>query len=131
MIEESQAGMEGQRVAFFGKLGAFSKKEAQQVLRERGVDVSERMGSDVDWIVIGADELPGEDISECLTEANRRRLREGSTRLIHEHELWQRLGLVEQSPKQLYTPAMMAGLLKTPVRNIRVGIAWDCWQRTK
>lgn len=119
MIEESQAGMEGQRVAFFGKLGAFSKKEAQQVLRERGVDVSERMGSDVDWIVIGADELPGEDISECLTEANRRRLREGSTRLIHEHELWQRLGLVEQSPKQLYTPAMMAGLLKTPVRNIR------------
>jgi tetratricopeptide (TPR) repeat protein len=119
VVAESQAWIEGQRIAFFGKLGAFSKKEALQILREMGVDVLERIGADVDWIVIGADELPGEDISECLTDAVRRRLRDGSAHLIHEHELWQRLGLVEQSPKQLYTPAMMAGLLKTPVRNIR------------
>lgn len=117
--DDEQRFLSGKRVAFVGKLGAFSRKEANQLVRDHGADAVDRDMNDVDWIVIGADELPGEDVSPLLSDAVRRRLRDGSTQLIHEHELWQRLQLVEQSSKQLYTPAMMAGLLKTPVRNIR------------
>lgn len=114
----------GKRIAFYGKLGAFSKKEAQQFLKECQAEVVEltqveRAQSNVDWIVIGADELPNDEIGTFLTEDIRRQLRDGSTQLIHEHELWQKLGLVEHTQKQLYTPAMIAGFIKTPVRNVR------------
>lgn len=124
MVDEN-AGWEntewiaGKRVAFYGKLGAFSKKEAQQVLKDRNAEVADRIQGDVDWIVVGADEMPGGEIDSFLTEDIRRRLREGLTQFLHEHELWQRLGLVELSQKQLYTPAMIAGVIKTPVRNVR------------
>jgi tetratricopeptide (TPR) repeat protein len=111
--------LQGKRVTFVGKLGAFSRKESIQILQRFGAVVVDRTTPDIDWIVMGADELPGEDVSQFLNDSMRRRLREGTTQLIHEQELWQQLGLVEQSTKQLYTPAMMAGLLKTPVRNIR------------
>lgn len=107
------------RVALAGKLGAFSKKEAFQLLREFGADPVDRISEDVDCIVIGADELPGEDISRFLDNTIRRRLREGTTSLIHENDLLLKLGIAEATPKQQYTPAMMAEIISTPVRNIR------------
>ena len=110
----------GKRLVFVGKLGALTRKEAMQLARDHGAIPLERPQEDVDLVIIGADELPAEDMSALLSESIRRGLREGRTTLIHEHELWQHLGVVDDSSNsQLYTPAMMAGLLKTPVRNIR------------
>ena len=45
----------------------------------------------------------------------------GELEVVTETELWQRLGLVEgqQSVRRLYTPAMLADLLKVPVAVIR------------
>lgn len=107
------------RVALLGKLGAFSRKEAFQLLREYGADPSEKLTDEVDCIVIGADELPSEDMSRFLDSTIRRRLRDGSTIVVHEHELLHKLGVADQATQQQYTPAMMAEILSTPVRNIR------------
>jgi DNA-binding transcriptional MerR regulator len=111
--------LETKRVALVGKLGAFSKKEAFQMLREFGAEPMDRISDDIDCIVIGADELPSEDISRFLDNTIRRRLREGITFIIHENELLLKLGVAEETPKQQYTPAMMAEIIGTPVRNIR------------
>lgn len=112
--------LKGKRIVFVGKLGALPRKEAMQIARDHGGNPLDRLAGDVDLVIIGADELPAEDLSALLSESIRRGLREGRTTLIHEHELWQQLGVVDEAANmQLYTPAMMAGLLKTPVRNIR------------
>jgi tetratricopeptide (TPR) repeat protein len=112
--------LKNKRVVFVGKLGAFPRKEAMQLIREHGGNPLERVADDIDLVIIGADELPAEDLSDLLSESIRKGMREGRTTLVHEHELWQQLGVVDESSSmQLYTPAMMAGLIKTPVRNIR------------
>lgn len=119
-MNESGSILLGKRVVFVGKLGALSRKEAMQLVRDHGGIPLERVTSDVELVIIGADELPAEDVSALLSESIRQGLREGRTTLIHEHELWLQLGVVDESTSlQLYTPAMVAGLVKTPVRNIR------------
>lgn len=108
------------RVVFVGKLGALSRKETMQLVRDQGGFPLERPDGEVHIVIIGAEELPAEDLSSLLSESIRSGLREGRTTLIHEHELWPMLGVVDDSlGSQLYTPAMMAGLIKTPVRNVR------------
>jgi tetratricopeptide (TPR) repeat protein len=112
--------LQDKRIAFVGKLGAMSRKDAMQIVREHGGNPLDRAAGHVDVVVIGEEELPSEDITELLSDSVRMGLRTGQTILIHEHELWQQLGIVEESSHmQLYTPAMLAGLTKTPVRNIR------------
>ena len=119
-MNDSASILQGKRIVFVGKLGALPRKEAMQLARDHGGTPLERLAGDVDLVIIGADELPAEDLSDLLSESIRCGLREGRTTLIHEHELWLQLGVVDKSSSmQLYTPAMMAGLLKTPVRNIR------------
>ena len=119
-MSESASILRGKRVVFVGKLGALPRKQAMQQVRDHGGIPLDRLTSDVDLVIIGADELPAEDLSALLSESIRQGLREGRTTLIHEHELWLQLGVVDESTSlQLYTPAMMAGLVKTPVRNIR------------
>jgi tetratricopeptide (TPR) repeat protein len=119
-MNDTTSILQGKRIVFVGKLGALPRKEAMQLIRDHGGNPLERLAGDVDVVIIGADELPAEDLSALLSESIRRGLREGRTILIHEHELWQQLGVVDESTNmQLYTPAMMAGLLKIPVRNIR------------
>ena len=119
-MNESVSILLDKRIAFVGKLGALSRKEAMQLVRDHGGIPLERVSNDVDLVIIGADELPAEDVSALLSESIRQGLREGRTTLIHEHELWLKLGVVDESTSlQLYTPAMVAGLVKTPVRNIR------------
>ena len=91
-----------------------------QLVRDHGGNPIDRITGPVDLVIIGADELPAEDLSELLSESIRSGMREGRTSIVHEQELWQQLGVVDESSSvQLYTPAMMAGLIKTPVRNIR------------
>ncbi len=113
--------LEGKRIAFLGKLGGVTRKEAQQIVRSQGgvaVDVGH---PDLDLIVIGADELPLGDPDELLDEATRRAAAEGRLEIISETQLWQQLGLVEsqQYVRRLYTPAMLADLLGVSVATIR------------
>ncbi len=116
----------GRYLAFVGKLGGVTRKEAQQLVRHHGGITVDRDDPRADLIVIGADELPlGESaVAELLAaeslsaaDANRSRPRE----IITETQLWQLLGMVEDQPqvRRLYTPAMLADLLHVPVNVIR------------
>jgi tetratricopeptide (TPR) repeat protein len=111
----------GKRVAFVGKLGGVTKREAQQLVRQHGGTPVELDASDVDLVVIGADELPLADEEMPLNEALRQAATAGRLEIISETQLWQRLGFVEseQHVRRLYTPAMLADLLGISVATIR------------
>lgn len=112
--------LENKRIGLLGKLGAMTRKEACQWLKQHHATVSDKLTGELDLVVIGADELPDDDIQAMLNENLRERIRLGSTILLHEHDLWTALGILDDpSQKQLYTPAMVASLIKTRVSAVR------------
>ena len=112
---------QGKRIAFAGKLGGLTKREAQQLVRQHGGVAADRPHAEVDIVVVGADELPLNDRDELLDDQIRQAAAEGKLEILSETQLWQRLGLVEseQNIRRLYTPAMLADLLGVPVVTIR------------
>ena len=62
----------GKRVAFIGKLGGVTRREAQQLVRQHGGTPIDRPSPDVDLVVVGADELPLGEPEELLDAAVRR-----------------------------------------------------------
>ncbi len=113
-----------QRIAFVGKLASMAKRDAAQLVRQHGATVLEKPDASAHLIVIGEEEFPLAEIAgqdDWLDEATRRRVDEGAIEVIAETQLWQRLGLVEEQHEahRLYTPAMLAELLKVPVAVIR------------
>lgn len=109
------------RVAFVGKLGGVTRREAQQLVRQCGGTPTDRLNRDVDLIVVGADELPLGEQEDLLNDETRQAAAAGRLEIISETVLWQRLGLVEseQNVRRLYTPAMLAQLLGVSVATIR------------
>ncbi|MCA9168444.1 MAG: tetratricopeptide repeat protein, partial [Planctomycetales bacterium] len=74
----------------------------------------------VDWVVLGADELPlGDELA--LDESVREAAASGSVEILTETQFWHRLGWVENehNVRRLYTPAMLAQLLNVPVAVVR------------
>jgi DNA-binding transcriptional MerR regulator len=113
--------LSGRRVAFVGKLGGVTKREAHQLVRQYGGTPVDSPGKDADLVVIGADELPLDEADDLLDDAARRAVAEGRLEVMVETQLWQQLGLVEgeQNVRRLYTPAMLADLLGVTVATIR------------
>jgi tetratricopeptide (TPR) repeat protein len=110
--------LQGKRVAFVGKLGGVTRREAHQLVRELGGVASDRVTADADLVVIGADELPlGEET--LLSDEVERASAEGRLEILSETQFWQRLGLFPGTASQLYTPAMLAELLNVPVSVVR------------
>jgi tetratricopeptide (TPR) repeat protein len=108
------------RVALVGRFGGMNQREATNVLRSYQASVVDLDSDSVDWVVIGAEESPIAE-ADLLSERIRAAAAEGSLEILHETELWHRLGLVdiEQSIRRYYTPAMLAHLLGVSVRVIR------------
>ena len=120
--DEVAQPLQGTRVAFVGKLGGLTRREAQRLVRRHGgVPVDPKPVDAVDLIVIGADELPLGEQMELLDEAARLAAAEGKLQVITETQLWQRLGLVEHQHNvhRLHTPAMLADLLGVSVSIVR------------
>ncbi|MHC4181379.1 MAG: MerR family transcriptional regulator, partial [Planctomycetota bacterium] len=116
--EKTSEILKGKRIAFVGKLGSMSRREAAQLVRRHGPDAS------VNLAVVGEDELPvpeADGLEEWFDEPARRAVEQGTLEVIPETQLWQRLGLVDsqQEIHRLYTPAMLAELLGVPVAVIR------------
>jgi len=112
----------GRRVAFLGKLGGVTRREAQRLVRQQGGTPVDDPNHGADLIVIGADELPLSDTDDLLNDATRQAAAAGQLEIIGETQLWQRLGMMEseQNVRRLYTPAMLADLLDVPVATIRL-----------
>lgn len=108
------------RVALVGRFGGMNQREAANVLRSYEAIVVDAVAEPIDWVVIGAEEPPIPQ-DEILGERLRAAAAAGDVEILHETELWQRLGLVdvEQSIRRYHTPAMLAHLLGVSVRVIR------------
>ncbi len=114
------AFLSGKRVATVGKLGGLTKKEMVRLIREAGGRLLEKPGPNTEIIVVGADQPLLEDWTKEVDPEVAQAVRDNRIEVIAETELWQRLGVSESQPiKQLYTPAMLADLLKVPVRVVR------------
>jgi tetratricopeptide (TPR) repeat protein len=116
--------LQDQRIAFVGKLASMARRDAAQLARQHGATVLERPDASATLIVVGEEQFPLPDTDaqdEWLDEATRRRVDAGEIELIAETRLWQRLGMVDEQHgvHRLYTPAMLADLLKVPVAVIR------------
>ncbi len=100
-----------------------SRREAAALVRKHGGVVADRPSREVDLIVVGEAELlpAGDEPEAWFDSATRQAIDEGRVEVVRETQLWERLGLVdsEQEVHRLYTPAMLAELLKVPVAVIR------------
>jgi tetratricopeptide (TPR) repeat protein len=116
----------GVRVAVFGKLSSMPRREAERVIREHGGTVLDRPDLTTNLLVL-SDEQP---VNVARRAALRRlplagtissAIERGEIEVIHETDLWRRLGLVdtEHDIQRLYTPAMLAELVKAPLTHIR------------
>lgn len=111
--------MSGKRVAFVGRLGSLSRRDAGQLVKRHGGTVVDS-ASDAELIVLGAEELPLAD-EKLLDAATRQAVDQGRAEVVTETQLWEHLGLLETDPleRKLYTPAMLAELLTVPVAAVR------------
>ena len=128
LIAESSRGdsepIAGLRIALVGRFGGMNQKQAANVLRSFDATVVDHDDSNLDWVVIGAEESPLAE-ADLLTSRMRDSAARGEVEVVHETDLWQRLGLleIEQSIRRYHTPAMLAHLLGVSVHVIRR------WQR--
>jgi tetratricopeptide (TPR) repeat protein len=100
------------------------RRDAAQLLKAHGATVLDGPDATADLLIVGEEELPlpkGDDFDDWLDEPTRQAAEEGKIEVLTETQLWQRLGLVEYEHDihRLYTPAMLAELLKVPVAVIR------------
>jgi tetratricopeptide (TPR) repeat protein len=119
-MAEDTISFANQRVAFLGRLGGVSRREAYRLVRQQRGQPIERCELPLDVVVIGANELPLTD-DTLLDPALRDAADRGLVEIISETQFWQRLGLVEneQHVRRLYTPVMLAQLLNVSVSIIR------------
>lgn len=119
--EVSTTSLAGQRVAFVGKLGGMNRKEARELVRRQGGTMLEKLDPSVDLVVIGADAIPLGEPEDLLDDWVLDAKAAGELSVITETRFWQDLGIVEPGfdVGQLYTPAMLAGLLELPISTIR------------
>ncbi len=119
----------GEQLVFLGKLAGMTRQEACALVREHGGEVLNDDRTTTATLVVIGDNQP--DLASALQadKLSHQRLAEdvaaGRTQLLHESELWQRLGLVHdedaehQAVQRLYTPSMLAELLGVPAAAIR------------
>ncbi len=112
--------LNNRRVALVGRFGGMTQREATNVLQTYNASVVDLDPDSVDWVVVGAEESPLAE-RELLSQQVHDAAAQGTLEILHETELWQRLGLVdiEQSIRRYYTPAMLSHLLGVSVGVIR------------
>ncbi len=122
----------GVRIALLGRLNGMSRRDAQRLIRQHGGVALDKADATANLLVVG-DESAADAISSrrfalqqtSLDEPTRAAIGRGEVAVVSEADLWQRLGLVDQDRdiQRLYTPAMLANLLKVEVALVRR------WQR--
>jgi tetratricopeptide (TPR) repeat protein len=122
--ESSSDILQGKRLAFVGKLASMARRDAAQLVRQHGATVLEKPDAFAHLIVVGEEEFPlpsTGDQNDWFDDVTRQKVEQRAIEVITETQLWQRLGLVDSQHDihRLYTPAMLADLLRVPVAVIR------------
>ena len=107
-----------------GKLASMPRREAERIVREHGGSLVDRGGELADLVVTSDESADVARLAanrELFDDALRARIAGGEAELLGESALWARLGLVEsgQGVERLYTPAMLAELVRVPIAAIR------------
>ncbi|MBH56799.1 MAG: O-linked GlcNAc transferase [Planctomycetaceae bacterium] len=115
---------QGKRVAFVGKLGGVSRRQAQSLITENGgfvMNQDDLEDANVDIVIIGADQWPPTTPDELLPSSVLSSVADENCEVITETKFWERLGLLteDQAVRRLYTPAMLAEMLDISVAVIR------------
>jgi tetratricopeptide (TPR) repeat protein len=121
---EHDLSLAGRRVVLLGKLASMSRREAEQLIAAQGGQVVARPSEAGDMIVVGDDVADTARLTanpEIFDDAARASIGAGRIELVRESELWARLGLVDSGHgiRRLYTPAMLAELVRVPISAIR------------
>lgn len=120
----------GARVAFVGRLASTSHQDAAQLIAEHGAISVSQDDPLVSIVVLGESGVPLGSVAAqassggLLREELLQAAQDSQVRIISESDFWQQLGV--DSPEadvRLFTPGMLAELLKVPVAVIRR------WQR--
>jgi tetratricopeptide (TPR) repeat protein len=116
----TESPLAGKRVLLLGSLGGLNKRQSQEVLRKAGAKVLEHPTPPIQTIVIGHDHLGLDSLLKSEPDL-RTGIESGAITSLDEQQLWPLLDNSEQecATGQLYTPAMLAELLKVPVRIVR------------
>jgi Tfp pilus assembly protein PilF len=123
-IHQRESTLAGRRVVLVGKLASMSRRDAERLIREGGGQLVDRADKDVDLIVASDETADAKRLAadrDLLDDDLRARIASGEVEVLHESDLWARLGLVESGPgiERLYTPAMLAELVRVPIAAIR------------
>ena len=115
---------QGKRIAFVGKLGGVSRRQARSLIIENGgfvMNQDDLEEANVDIVIIGADQWPPTTPEELLPSSDLSSVAEENCEVITETQFWERLGWVteDQVIRRLYTPAMLAEMLDISVAVIR------------
>jgi tetratricopeptide (TPR) repeat protein len=109
--------LSGKRVAVIGRLAGMTKRELVVALRGQNAELVNEQSA-ADMVVVADDSLLDDQIEESLSKETAEDGR--PVEVVRESRLWEHLGLVDS---RLYTPAMLAELLRLPLATIRR------WQR--
>lgn len=115
--------LSGRRIAVVGRLASMSRRDAERLIRQRGGRLVERLDA-ADWVVVGDEtvDLPRAAADRDLFDDDARAAFErGEIELVRESEFWSRLGLIDaqRGVARLYTPAMLASLVRAPITAVR------------
>ena len=116
--------LQGERIAFVGKLAGMARREASELVTARGAELVSDESHPATLVVIGDSQPDLDSAFESDKTAPRQWAEDvaaGRATLLRESELWKRIGLVdeEQGVQRLYTPAMLAELLDVPPTAVR------------
>ncbi len=109
----------GLKIAIVGRLGAMSRSQAAELVRQQGGQVIDRGFAQANVIVHGAESQT--DALKKLEAATTSAIQAGSIEVISETEFWHRLGIdnVSEHESIFYTPRMLSELIEAPIRNVR------------
>ena len=95
LTEQIERSLSGRRIALAGKLASMSRRDADKLIRDHGGILVAAIDTDTDLVVVSddtADLARFAAESESLDEAARAAWRQGDLEVVHESELWARLG---------------------------------------
>jgi tetratricopeptide (TPR) repeat protein len=122
--DKQQRFLEGRRVALAGKFSGMPRRDVERLVRHHGGTVVPQVDTQTELLIVGDDSPDGEPfaaVKAARGDSVPRGQEDEPLEVLRESELWTRLGLVDEGRdvKRLYTPAMLAELVRVPARVVR------------
>jgi tetratricopeptide (TPR) repeat protein len=119
--EEGPATLAGRVFAITGRMASMSRREAEELVRNRGGEAQDAVTRATDVLVLGAEGLPltsDGGVSRKLRRAQQLRARGSSIEILTEDAFLARLGLTDEAPP-LYTTTQLGRILGLTGREVR------------